>query len=71
MSRNVAYSMQVSLDGYMEDPNGAIDWSSPDASPAVVGGGKPFFPPLDQRLQLELVDTRRFDSGVVYLRYRT
>jgi dihydrofolate reductase len=186
MSRTVVYSMQVSLDGYMEDPNGEIDWSSPDeevhrfhndqareagahlygrrlyelmaaywptagddpdASPSVVefariwnatprvvfsstlehvdegsrlvkggaaeevarlkeqpggellvggaalggsllraglvdeiglfvyptvlGGGKPFFPPLEQRVQLELLDTRRFDSGVVYLRYRT
>jgi dihydrofolate reductase len=186
MNRTVVYSMQVSLDGYMEDPNGAIDWSSPDeevhrfhndqarqagahlygrrlyelmaaywptagddpdASPAVVefariwnatpkvvfsrtlervdeqsrlvkgdaaeevarlkeqpggellaggaalggsllrqglvdeirlfvypivlGAGKPFFPPLEQRLQLELLDTRRFESGVVYLCYRT
>jgi dihydrofolate reductase len=38
--------------------------------PVVVGGGKPFLP--DQvRLQLELLDERRFGSGVVFLRYRT
>src|SRR5215218_4722195 len=36
----------------------------------VVGGGKPFFPDR-VRLQLELLDERRFGSGVVYLRYRT
>ena len=37
--------------------------------PVVVGGGKPFLPNR-ARLQLELVDERRF-GGVVYLRYRT
>src|SRR5512132_1884682 len=38
--------------------------------PVVVGGGKPFLP-NKARLQLELLDERRFGSGVVYLRYRT
>jgi dihydrofolate reductase len=38
--------------------------------PIVLGAGTPFFPPLDQPLRLELLDTRRFDSGVVYLRHR-
>jgi dihydrofolate reductase len=38
--------------------------------PIVLGAGTPFFPPLEHRLGLELVDTRRFDSGVVYLGYR-
>jgi dihydrofolate reductase len=38
--------------------------------PVVVGGGKHFFP-NGVRLQLELLDERRFGSGVVYLRYRT
>ena len=38
--------------------------------PVVVGGGKPFLPDR-VRLQLELLDARRFGSGVVYLRYRT
>jgi dihydrofolate reductase len=37
--------------------------------PVVVGGGKPFLP-NKARLQLELLDERRFTSGVVYLRYR-
>jgi dihydrofolate reductase len=36
--------------------------------PVVVGGGKRALP--DFRLDLEFLDERRFDSGVVYLRYR-
>ena len=36
--------------------------------PAMVGGGKRFFPD-GVRLKLELVDEHRFRSGVVFLRY--
>ena len=39
-------------------------------NPVVLGGGTPYFPRLDQRLDLELLETRTFGSGVVYLRYR-
>jgi dihydrofolate reductase len=35
---------------------------------AVVGGGNPFFPD-GVRVVLELLDQRRFDNGVIYLRY--
>jgi dihydrofolate reductase len=38
--------------------------------PVVVGGGKRALPE-DVRLSLELLEERRFRSGVVYLRYRT
>jgi dihydrofolate reductase len=39
-------------------------------TPIIVGGGTPWL--LDGvRVNLELLDERRFDSGVVYLRYRT
>jgi dihydrofolate reductase len=39
-------------------------------TPVVVGGGKPSLP--DQvRVKLELLDERRFGSGVVHLHYRT
>ena len=38
--------------------------------PIVVGGGKRSLPP-NVRLELELLDERRFAGGVVYLRYRT
>jgi dihydrofolate reductase len=39
-------------------------------NPVVLGGGTPYFPPLDERINLELVETRTFASRVVYLRYR-
>ena len=37
---------------------------------SVVGGGKRFFPD-GVRLDLERVDERAFDSGLIYARYRT
>jgi dihydrofolate reductase len=37
--------------------------------PVVLGGGKPWHP-TGVRLPLRLLEARRFDSGVVYLRYR-
>ena len=37
--------------------------------PIVVGGGTPVFP-HHVRLQLDLLDERRFDNGTVYLYYR-
>ncbi len=39
-------------------------------TPIIVGGGKPALPD-NVRLELELLDERRFGSGVVFLRYRT
>jgi dihydrofolate reductase len=39
-------------------------------SPVLLGGGTPYFPILDERINLELVETRTFSSRVVYLRYR-
>jgi dihydrofolate reductase len=38
--------------------------------PLLVGGGTPFFPRRERRVELELVETRTFSSRVVYLRYR-
>lgn len=38
--------------------------------PVLVGGGIPYFPRHERRVDLELVETRTFGSGVVYLRYR-
>jgi dihydrofolate reductase len=38
--------------------------------PIIVGGGKRALP-LDVRLELDLLDQRRFANGVVYLHYRT
>ena len=38
--------------------------------PVLVGGGTPFFARDGQQRRLELVETRTFPSGVVYLRHR-
>ena len=37
--------------------------------PVAVGGGKPALPP-GMRVNLELLDQRRFESGVVFLHYK-
>jgi dihydrofolate reductase len=37
--------------------------------PVVLGAGTPFFPTVEDRISLELVETRTFGSRVVYLRY--
>jgi dihydrofolate reductase len=38
--------------------------------PVLVGGGIPFFPRGERRVDLELVETRTLNSKVVYLHYR-
>ncbi|MFJ7336217.1 dihydrofolate reductase family protein [Streptomyces sp. NPDC101116] len=38
--------------------------------PVLIGGGIPFFPQHERRVDLELVETRTFGSGVVYHRHR-
>jgi dihydrofolate reductase len=37
---------------------------------SVVGGGERFFP-NGVRLDLELIEERSFDSGLIYAHYRT
>lgn len=48
---------------------GLVDEFHVVVTPAVVGGGTPFFPALDKWIKLELVETRTFSSGAVLLRY--
>ena len=38
--------------------------------PVLVGGGIAFFPRREHRVNLELVESRTFKSGVVFLRHR-
>ena len=47
---------------------GLVDELQPIVCPVVVGGGKRFYPEA-VRLDLELLESRRFDSGVVVSRY--
>jgi len=49
---------------------GLIDEYRLFVSPVVLGGGTRYFPPLDARIGLELVETRTFGGRVVLLRYR-
>jgi len=49
---------------------GLIDEYRLVVHPVVLGGGTPFFPELDEKIGLQLVETRTFGSGAVYLRYR-
>jgi dihydrofolate reductase len=49
---------------------GLVDEFRLFVSPVVLGGGTPYFPALDKRVDLELVETQPFGSRVVYLRYR-
>jgi dihydrofolate reductase len=48
---------------------GLVDECQMFIHPVFVGGGKPALP-RDARADLELIDERRFPSGIVYLRYR-
>jgi dihydrofolate reductase len=47
-----------------------IDEYRPFVYPVVLGRGIPYLPPLEKRIPLELVETRAFDVGVTYLRFR-
>lgn len=48
---------------------GLIDECHLFLTPIIVGGGKPSLPD-NVRLELELLDERRFGNGTVYLRYQ-
>ncbi|MCZ4608302.1 dihydrofolate reductase family protein [Streptomyces sp. Lzd4kr] len=50
---------------------GLIDEYQLMVYPVLLGGGIPFFPQNESQVDLELVETRSYNSRVVYLRYRT
>jgi len=39
--------------------------------PVILGGGTPMFPSLSNKISLQLVETRTFNSGVVLLHYQS
>ena len=49
---------------------GLIDEYRIRVYPVLVGGGIPYFPQGERKVDLELLETRSFSSRVVYLRYR-
>jgi dihydrofolate reductase len=49
---------------------GLIDEYRLFVSPVVLGAGTPYFPALEERIDVELVETQTFGSRVVYVRYR-
>ena len=49
---------------------GLIDEWRLFVSPVLLGGGTPYFPTLDDRINAELIETQTFGSRVVYVRYR-
>ena len=49
---------------------GLVDEYRLFVNPVILGAGTPFFPALERRISLELVETRTFGSRVVYVRYR-
>jgi riboflavin biosynthesis pyrimidine reductase len=49
---------------------GLVDECHLFLAPIIVGGGRQSLP-SNLRLELELLDERRFGNGMVHLRYRT
>lgn len=49
---------------------GLVDEFHMMVNPIVLGRGTPYYPPLDQRIALQLVETRPFSGGVMLLRYQ-
>jgi dihydrofolate reductase len=49
--------------------HGLIDEYRLFVQPVLLGAGRPFLPALDERIDLKLLETHTFGSGVVFLRY--
>lgn len=49
---------------------GLVDELRMFRDPVAVGGGTPFLPPVAEEVPLDLIETRTFNSRVIYERYR-
>jgi hypothetical protein len=67
---DLIYPAITTLDGYVADEQGNFDWAAPNEQ--VHAFVNDLERPVGTRVRLELglADERRFDSGVVFLRYR-
>jgi dihydrofolate reductase len=50
---------------------GLVDEYRPFVYPVIVGGGTPFLPPVEETIDLELIETQTFSSRVLYMRFRS
>jgi dihydrofolate reductase len=50
--------------------HGLIDEIQVFVMPVILGSGTPFFPALDDKINLKLIENRTFGSGAVFLRYQ-
>ena len=64
------YSAIASLDGYVEDERGTFDWAAPDEEVLADVNELERSIGTYLRARLQLLDERRFRSGVVHLHYR-
>jgi len=60
-NRKIILDLAVTLDGFIEGPNGEIDWCIMDSDMGFID--------IKQRLGLKLINTKKFSSGVVQLCY--
>ncbi len=49
---------------------GLVDEYQLFVNPIILGSGTPMFRALDSKINLRLIETRTFESGVVFLRYQ-
>jgi dihydrofolate reductase len=49
---------------------GLVDEYHLHLCPTITGGGRSLFPPNDYHLNLQLIDFRKYETGVMFLRYK-